>query len=149
MCRIGLHYYRKNPNVVFAIVDTEKIGTGLPPLTVSIGLQGDDGKTGLKLGTISPDGPAARASLKSADILVSLDGKPVHTSKDLDEILRPHKPGDKLKAAYERGADKKETEITLAARPGQGGRGGRGGRAAQAGGGQGGRGGQGAGFLSP
>jgi photosystem II stability/assembly factor-like uncharacterized protein len=165
--RIGLDYYRKNPSVVFAILDTEKIGTGLPPLTVSVGLQGDDNTAGLKLGTISPDGPAAKAGLKSGDVLVSLDGKPVPSTKALDEVLRPHRPGDKVKAVYQRGEDKKDTEITLAARPGQGGgrqgRGGRGGQAAggqaarggqgggaQAAGGQGGRGGPGgAGFLNP
>ena len=29
--RVGLDYFRKDPNVVFAIVDCEKIGMGTPP----------------------------------------------------------------------------------------------------------------------
>jgi photosystem II stability/assembly factor-like uncharacterized protein len=125
--RIGLDYYRKNPNVVFAILDTEKIGTGLPPLNVIIGVQGEEGTGGLKLNTVSPDSPAAKAGLKANDILVSLEGKPVPNLKALVEILQAHKAGDKVKAVYQRGMDKKEVEVTLAARPAQTGRGGRGG----------------------
>ncbi|TMQ31992.1 MAG: PDZ domain-containing protein [Planctomycetota bacterium] len=125
--RIGLDYYRKNPNTVFAILDTEKIGTGLPPLSVIIGVQGEEGTGGLKLNTVSPDSPAARAGLKANDILISLEGKPVPNLKALVEILQPHKAGDKVKAVYQRGTEKKEVEVTLAARPTQTGRGGRGG----------------------
>jgi photosystem II stability/assembly factor-like uncharacterized protein len=128
--RIGLDYYRKNPNTIFAVIDTEKIGTGLPPVTVFLGVQGEDAPGGTKLTTVAADSPAAKGGLKTGDVLTSLDGKPVAGFSSLVEILRPHKVGDKVKVAYQRGDDKKEAELTLAARPTPGGGGGRGGPAA-------------------
>jgi photosystem II stability/assembly factor-like uncharacterized protein len=118
--RIGLDYSRKNPNVVFAIIDTEKTGTGLPPLRVTLGARGTDASGGLKLTEVETKGAAAKAGLKTDDTLASLDGKPIANNAALTELLRPHKPGDKVKVAFQRGAEKKEVELTLA-RPGGGG----------------------------
>jgi photosystem II stability/assembly factor-like uncharacterized protein len=132
--RIGLDYSRKNPNVIFAIIDTEKIGAGLPPLAVYVGLQGTDAKEGVKLSDVAANGPAAKAGLKTDDVVLSINGNAVPNYSALIEALRPHKVGDKIKIAYQRGNDKKEVESTLAARPqpqrgfGGGGGGGMGGR---------------------
>jgi photosystem II stability/assembly factor-like uncharacterized protein len=124
MGRIGIDYYRKNPQVIFAVIDTEKYGTGLPPMAVYLGVQGTDDKNGTKLAEVANNSPAAQAGLKTNDVLLSLDGKPVPSQAALVELLRPHKVGDKVKAVYQRGSDKKEAEITLAARPAAGGVGG-------------------------
>jgi photosystem II stability/assembly factor-like uncharacterized protein len=138
--RIGLDYYRKNPNVVFAIIDTEKVGTGFPPLTVYMGLQSSDVADGIKLTQVAADGPAAKAGLKVGDVVTAVDGKPLPHFTTLVELLQPHKVGDKLKISYHRTEEKadkptaKEAEVTLAAAPppqqgrGQGGAGGAGGR---------------------
>jgi photosystem II stability/assembly factor-like uncharacterized protein len=118
--RIGLDYSRKTPSVVYAIIDTEKIGTGLPPLTVTIGARGTDEAGGIKLTEVDPKGAADRAGLKKDDLLVSLDGKPVANNAALIDLLRPHKPTDRVKIAYQRGAEKKEVELRLV-RPSGGG----------------------------
>ncbi len=121
MGRIGLDYYRKNPKVVFAIIDTEKHGTGLPPVVVYLGVRGTQETGGTKLIEVAANSPAARAGLKANDVLESLDGKPVPNQAALVDLLRPHKVGDKVKAVYRRGTGKetakKEAEITLAAQP--------------------------------
>jgi photosystem II stability/assembly factor-like uncharacterized protein len=119
--RIGLDYYRKDPKVVFAVIDTEKYGTGLPPVAVYMGVQGTEEKTGTKLVDVAANSPADQAGLKVSDVLISMDGKPVANQAALVELLRPHKVGDKIKAAYQRGSEKKEVEVALAARPTPGG----------------------------
>src|SRR5262249_5266607 len=47
--RIGIDYYRKNPDVVFAIVESEKIGGGPVPAGPHLGIQGKDGIGGAEL----------------------------------------------------------------------------------------------------
>jgi photosystem II stability/assembly factor-like uncharacterized protein len=113
--RIGLSFSRKNPSVVFAIADTEKIGTGLPPLEVGLGADWTEAAGAVKLADVGPRGAAGKAGLKADDVLVSVDGKAVTNTGSLIDILRPHKVGDQVKLAYQRGTDKKEVELKLAA----------------------------------
>lgn len=137
--RIGLDIYQKNPNTVFAIVDSEKFGTGLPPIMVTLGVQASD-KGDNKIAEVVEDSPADKAGLQEDDVILSVGGKPVKNFDALKDQLRGRKPGDKIKIAYQRGDQKKETVATLAPRTPAGGRG--------MGGGRGGRGGRG-GMVSP
>jgi photosystem II stability/assembly factor-like uncharacterized protein len=142
--RIGLDWSRKNPNTVYAIIDTEKAGTGTPPTTIYLGVQGEDAKNGAKLTDITAGSPAEKSGLKAGDIITHLDGKAVTGFDNLFEQLRPRKVGEKVKFIVERGKDKVTIEMTLATRgddaAGGGRRGGPGG-AGSAGGGRGGPGG--------
>jgi photosystem II stability/assembly factor-like uncharacterized protein len=115
--RIGLDYYRKDPNIVFAIVDCQKIGMGTPPSRVYIGLGGDETKEGLKITQITPDSPAAKAEIKSGETLKSLDGKATKKTQDLTEFLRTKKAGDKVKAEVIRDGKSVDVEVTLEDRP--------------------------------
>jgi photosystem II stability/assembly factor-like uncharacterized protein len=121
MGRIGLDYYRKDPNIVWAVIDTEKHGTGEPPLPVQLGAYVNDDAKGLKVFDVEPKSPAAKAELKVDDLILSIDGKPTADKKALFENLKKHKPGDKIQVAYLRGKDKKEASLTLAG-PGGGAR---------------------------
>ena len=44
-------------------------------------------KDGLRVAELVPDGPAARAGLRTGDILVSAAGKPVTTAQDLQRLM--------------------------------------------------------------
>jgi photosystem II stability/assembly factor-like uncharacterized protein len=144
--RIGLDWSKQHPNVVYALIDTEKAGTGNPPSVVYMGIQGDDANPGAKLTTVIEDGPAAKAGLKVDDIVLKLGDIDVTGYDQLVDKIREKKVGDKVKVKISRDKKDMEIEVTLAQRPAEGGRGGRG--AGGGGGGGGGRG-QGGGFGGP
>ena len=101
MGRAGLDYYRKDPKVVFAIIDTEKVGTGIPPLPFNFGATGIDATGGAKVTKVGAESPAENAGLKANDVILAVDGKPFTNYSGLLDLLRPHKVGDKVKLAYE------------------------------------------------
>ncbi|HBI46383.1 MAG TPA: hypothetical protein DDY78_26560, partial [Planctomycetales bacterium] len=109
--RIGLDYYRKDPNEVWAVVDSQKIGMGTPPTQVFLGVQGEDAAGGgAKLTHIANDTPAAKAGLKSGDVVHLVDKKEIKTYKELAEQITSRKAGDPLPLTVLR--DKETLEIT-------------------------------------
>ncbi len=144
--RIGLDYSRKTKGLVFAIIDTEKGGTG-PVSRVYLGVVGPDDASGpAKIGEVTEGGPAAKAGLKAGDVVTAADGNKVPSYEKLLDYVQSKKPGDKVKLTVTRGEKEQTLEVTLGERPGQappeGAAGGRG-----AGGGR--RGGQGGRVLTP
>lgn len=126
--RIGLDWYRKDPNIVFAIVDCAKIGMGRVP--AYLGVQGETIAEGVKLSEVTANSPAARAGLKSGDVVVAIDKKPLKTYEELGTALGDKKPGDKVVLEILRGNEKKEKleiTVTLGRRPTEEGGGGFGG----------------------
>jgi photosystem II stability/assembly factor-like uncharacterized protein len=115
--RIGLDYSRKNPNVVYAIVDCAKIGMGTPPVQVYLGVVGENAPGGAKLTQISPDGPAAAAGLKVGDIVKAVDKKPLANFEELSGQIRAHKIGDKLTLTVQRDKETRDFVVTLGKRP--------------------------------
>lgn len=55
-----------------------------PDLAAGLGLHRD---WGVILSDVSPDGPAAAAGLKPEDIVLALDGKPVHNAREFEVAL--------------------------------------------------------------
>ena len=138
--RIGLDWYHKDPKVVFAIIDSEKVGTGLPPPVVPyFGIQGEDAPGGFKLTEIIENGPAAKAKLKVGDVVTAVDGKPAENYEKAIEAIQAKKVGDQVKLTVKRGDKTEEITVKLETRPttgpgaiaGGGGGGGRGGRGGQ------------------
>jgi photosystem II stability/assembly factor-like uncharacterized protein len=127
--RIGIDYYRKNPDVVFAIVESEKIGMGPPQVarnTVYMGITGQDARGGgAELLRVTQGGPADKAGLQPGDVITGLDAKPVRNYEDLIDQIRTHKPGDKVKVSRRRAREMKVVDLTLTARGAQGGQAGR------------------------
>ncbi|MCS6859802.1 MAG: PDZ domain-containing protein [Abditibacteriales bacterium] len=115
--RIGLDWYRKDPKVVYAIVDCQKIGMGTPPSRVYMGIVGDDAEGGAKLSEITPNSPAAKAGLKVGDLITAVDGKPLKNYNELVEMIRSKKAGDKLKLTITREGKSVEITVTLEDRP--------------------------------
>ncbi len=118
MGRIGLSWYRKDPRVVFAIIDTEKIGLGLPPSTTYLGVRGEDAPGGgAKIIAVTPDSPAAGALLKAGDVVERVAKKDIKTYADLTAEIAAHKSGERVSMKVRRGKDRLELTATLQRRP--------------------------------
>jgi photosystem II stability/assembly factor-like uncharacterized protein len=118
MGRIGLSYYRKNPKVVFAIIDTERIGLGLPPSATFLGIQGEDNPGGgAKLVVVTPDAPAGKAGLKAGDVIKAIEKKELKNYEGLVQAITSRQPGDKLALTVLRGKETVEIPVVLGKRP--------------------------------
>lgn len=82
------------------------------------------GTQGALIKTIMADSPAAKAGLKTGDVITAVDGKTVGDANNLRDIVQGHRPGDELTLTIVTNtaagpADQHSVKITLAARPAQ------------------------------
>jgi photosystem II stability/assembly factor-like uncharacterized protein len=120
--RIDVDYYRKDPNVLFAIVDCAKIGMGTPPSKVYMGIQGEDakdkeGKDAAKITAVTKDGPAEKAGLKVGDLVKSAEKKAIAKYSEVAALTRDRKAGDKVTLEVLREDKTQEITISLEDRP--------------------------------
>ncbi len=118
--RIGLDWYRKDPQTVYALVESEKIGSG-PRQVVGLaflGIQGEDGEKGARITQVNRNGPADRAGLRVDDVIIAVGDKSIASYAALLEEIRRHKGGDKVKVRLRRGREVKELELTFGTRGG-------------------------------
>jgi S1-C subfamily serine protease len=87
------------------------LGLGLHPVTLP------DGSIGLIVLSAEPDGPAGRAGVLLGDILVTLAGKPVTDTEDLQSVLDHASVGKPVAARIVRGGQVIELTITVGERP--------------------------------
>jgi S1-C subfamily serine protease len=96
---------------------------GLPRgamLGINVG-GGPDLAEGVEVMGVSPSGPAAAAGLKTGDVIVAIDGKPLRKTSDraasrqLVEQMRGTQPGQKVKVDYLRDGKKLSTTVTTVA----------------------------------
>ena len=116
MGRVGLDFFRKNPDTILAIVDCEKIGMGPPPqsgIAVYVDIFGQDADGGVRVSGVRENGPSSKAGLIADDLVLAVADKPVTNMEQLTEELRSHKIGDKVSLKVRRGADTKELAETL------------------------------------
>ncbi len=66
---------------------------GQSPVWIGIVIN-DDPSSALTVGAIDPDGPAARAGLRTGDVVTAVDGTAVTTCDGLVAMLAAHQPGD-------------------------------------------------------
>ncbi len=89
----------------------------LPPmrramLGVNLGgaLQG-----GVRVNGVSPGGPAAEAGVRTGDVIVAVQAKPVTTGRELVKVMEAIEPGEKV--ALELKRDGKPVKVAVEARP--------------------------------
>ncbi|MGK0155642.1 MAG: photosystem II stability/assembly factor-like uncharacterized protein [Neolewinella sp.] len=135
--RIGIDYYRKDPNVLMAVVESEMIAkqpenapyhgatvaaadAGVKVTAVEPRRRGGRGR-GARGGNSTPetekaakkpvDTPAKAAGLKKDDIVLSIAGKRVNTQKEFERECRQYKAGEEAVLAVVR--DSKDQKITI------------------------------------
>ncbi|MBI4605950.1 MAG: PDZ domain-containing protein, partial [Planctomycetes bacterium] len=118
--RIGLDWHRKDPSVVYAVVDCEAIGKGPEPLPVHFGAAGEDSDGKARVTQVLPDSPAEKAGLRAGDAIVAVDALPVAGFDKLLDRLRAARPGQKVALVAARGSETLALEVVLRSRPGAG-----------------------------
>jgi S1-C subfamily serine protease len=71
------------------------------------GLKGSTGETTFQLQHVKTGG----------DVIAAVDGKTVHASNELSELIAAHKPGDVVTLTVIRGGARDDVKVTLGARP--------------------------------
>jgi photosystem II stability/assembly factor-like uncharacterized protein len=117
--RIGIDFSRKTKGLIFAIIDTEKIGAGRPPLTVYMGISSDTDKGGgVKVESTSDDGSFGKAGGKDGDIITALDGAKLAGYDEMIDFMSKKKPGDVVKFTVKRGDKELTLDAKMVPRPG-------------------------------
>ena len=111
--RIGLGYSHKTPGLVYAIVDTERIGMGRPALAVYLGLTTEDEKAGLTVKLAPDDAPAGKAGIKEGDVIAQVDEKKIEKYDEFIAYLATKKPGEIAKFTVKRGDKNVVIEVKL------------------------------------
>ena len=111
--------------VVAALLDRGHVthgylGVGLQPVAIPAHLKaqlGLTGKTALIVLSAEPESPAGRAGVGIGDVLLSLDGREVSDTDDVQAVLGPEYVGKEVKATLVRGGVLAEAVITIGERP--------------------------------
>lgn len=114
--RIGIEYFRKNPEHVYIVLESEKIGTE-PENAPYMGITGANAEVGARLTQVVKQGPAAKAGLKKEDVVIGVEGETVHSYAELLKAIRRHVAGDKIKVEVSRERKSVFVELTLGKRP--------------------------------
>ncbi len=72
---------------------------------------------GVRIVSVAPDTPAAKAGLREGDIIFSIDNQPMTSNDDVLSFLRNKKPGDSIRVQFLREGTEQETNLKLARRP--------------------------------
>ncbi len=72
--------------------------------------------SGVTIASITPNGPAEKAGLKTGDTIVSVNGKPIKNGDELVADISALKPGTTAKLGYVRNGKESSAEVTIADR---------------------------------
>jgi photosystem II stability/assembly factor-like uncharacterized protein len=119
--RIGLDWYRKDPKVVYAVVDCENIGArgplGKQKDPIFVGFGGEDTADGVRVTAVAPGSPASKAGLMTDDLLLALDKQPLKSLKALAAEIARRAAGEKAVFTVKRKEDTLDVVLTLTPRP--------------------------------
>ncbi|WP_239084163.1 trypsin-like peptidase domain-containing protein, partial [Streptomyces sp. SID10692] len=103
-------------------VAEELISTGRathPVIGVTLDMKytGDGAKVGAKDAeggpAVAADGPAAKAGIRSGDVITHVEGQRVHSGEELIVKIRAHRPGDALELMLTRGGAERTVTLKL------------------------------------
>jgi putative serine protease PepD len=82
-----------------------------------LGVGSVPGRGGALVKRVQRGSPAAQAGLRSGDVIVSIDGRPVRDPSALAAAVAAHKPGDTVALGYRRNGAQRTASATLARHP--------------------------------
>ena len=115
--RIGIEYHQADPSIVFATIESDKIGTG--PATAFMGINGGRRVPNALIQGVTKDGPAEKAGIQAGDVITAVDNAKITTYDSLIVAIRAHKPGNKVTITLIRDDEEVTVELTFAKRAGE------------------------------
>lgn len=94
-------------------------GNGVPPAPrgngafLGVAVQNSTNPKGAALVRVVPGSAAAKAGLKSGDVVTAVDGRAVAGAASMTSQVRAHSPGDKVELTYSRTSQSKTVTVTL------------------------------------
>ncbi|GJD48463.1 Periplasmic pH-dependent serine endoprotease DegQ [Methylobacterium crusticola] len=94
------------------------LGLQIQPVTKDIAESlGLDSARGALVNSAQDGTPAAKAGLKSGDVVLAVNGDPVNDARELSRRIAAMKPGTKVELAYLRGTKRDAAQVTLGTLP--------------------------------
>jgi putative serine protease PepD len=109
----------ENTGVGFAIASntvksvTGQILSGGQASHPFLGVQLSDSDAGPTVAAVTSGGPAAKAGVRTGDVVTAIDGKGVGSSDELVAAIQAHKVGDKVELTVQRGGGAQQVGVTL------------------------------------
>jgi len=104
-------------NAVREVVPQLRNGGTIARAYLGIASQTDGAGRGALIKDVVPDGPAGQAGLLLGDVVSSIGGKPIQSSRDIVSAIADQRPGDELEIEVQRGADRRSLRVTLGTQP--------------------------------
>ncbi|MFD3788123.1 trypsin-like peptidase domain-containing protein [Streptomyces cyaneofuscatus] len=99
------------------LINTGKATHPVIGVTLDMKFTGDGAKVGEKGPEDGPavtkGGPAAKAGIRSGDVITEVQGQRVHSGEELIVKIRAHRPGDRLELRLTRGGEERSVTLTL------------------------------------
>ena len=96
---------------------------GSAEANATVTFEGGGSKPGVRVQEVDPGGPAARAGILGAgtvaggDVIRSVDGTPVRSMADIDDVVARHRPGDGIAIVVDRDGSELTLQVQLSERP--------------------------------
>ena len=114
--RIGLDWYVKDPNVVYAVIESEQI-TQQPENAAYLGVRGESAEVGVRLREVTEESPAEEAGLQVGDYLIRMGEKTILTPTEMTREIRQYVAGDEIEFEVVRDQEAHLLKVTFGETP--------------------------------
>ena len=104
-------------NTVRSVVSQIVAGKTVAHAYFGVQVRDSSSPLGAALAQVLKGTPAAKAGLKTGDVVVKLDATAIRGSDDVSSVIEAHKPGDSMKVTYIRDGKTATVTVVLATRP--------------------------------